>query len=59
MRPLDLTPEQHAALYAAARRRAHQLRDEAIADAIRATIEWLRARLAPRRTITEGLPCHS
>ena len=31
-----LSPEQHAALFAAAKRRAHALRDEALQDAARA-----------------------
>jgi hypothetical protein len=59
MNPLDLGPERHAALYAAARRRAHELRNQAIADAIDAAIGWLRGRFAARRVTTEGVPCHS
>lgn len=64
MNPLDLTPGQHAALYALARRRAHELRDRAIADVIGSAIGWLRSGFSARRTTTtattaEGAPCRS
>lgn len=59
MNPLDLEPERHAALYAAARRRANELRDQAIADAVGAALGWLRRRFAAHRATTEAVACHS
>lgn len=59
MNPLALPPERHAALYAAAARRAHELRDQAIAAALDTAIGWLRRRFGARRTHMEGVPCHS
>lgn len=58
MNPLDLTPDQHAALYAAARDRAHALRRQAIAGAVGAAKLWLRRRLAVPATPRE-LACRS
>lgn len=60
MNPLELTLEQRAALYAAARHRAHRLREQAIADAITAARRWLRKGLTPRPAASEGsVACHS
>jgi hypothetical protein len=59
MDPLGLGPEEHADLYAAARRRAHELREQAISDAIVAAVGWLRGCFAARRATVEGEPCHS
>lgn len=68
MNPLSLSPERHAALHDAARRRAQELHDQAIEHAFAATARWLRARFAARAatgmtaaatTRSEGTPCHS
>lgn len=61
MDPRDLTPERREALHALARRRAHELRDQAIADAFGALAAWLRRRfaLAPTPRTPNGAACRS
>lgn len=59
MNLLDLRPEQHAALYDAARHRAAELRRQAIAEAIDAVVAWLRRVPAVPPSTRESIACHS
>jgi hypothetical protein len=54
-----LSPEQYALLFDAARRQAHALRQQAIADFFARAAAWLERLVGPGRDTTEGKPCRS
>jgi hypothetical protein len=52
-----LSPEQYALLFDTARRQAHALRQQAIANLFARAATWLERLVGLRRRVTEGKPC--